>query len=152
MAGEMLRVVAQGGENGGPMVPHYESLETATRRFVGRFLDRSQGEAFRDQDTGQEMRHAVFVAHAHDEFHPETGKSLAIHEVPMTSRFVGEYIKHLRAGDLLPADTFTAELAGRPFDPTFKDAACGGVPVLSRPIAKAPAAPVAAPSTKDGDK
>ena len=116
---QMLRFVAVHGPNGGPMVPVYESLAVCRRQFVGRRLDPAQGKPFVHPDTKQPMRHAVFVAHEDD---------AAIHEVAIGSEFVQEYLRHIKDGDLLPADAFTAAKAGVGFDPTLAGAALWGLP------------------------
>lgn len=140
MAQRVLRFVAVAGENGGPMVPDYDAQRAGQRRYVGRYLDPNRGQPFIDADSNVPMRHAAFVAHAHDALHPETKAPLAVHEVATTSRHAGEYLRHLRGGDLLPFDAFTAQTAGVPFDPTLSGAAMF---VVDEPEEKAPD-PVAA--------
>ena len=38
-------------------------------------------------------------------------------QIPENSAFLGEYLRHLRAGDLVPADARIAKLCGVPFTP-----------------------------------
>jgi hypothetical protein len=112
-----LRMMAVGGENGGPLVPHYGAQAQGIRRYVGRRLDPSQGSLFESREivkgpNGKPQlvtvtrRNAVFVPSAEP-----------VMEVDETDPHVSEYIRHMRDGDLLPADAATAKLAGVPFDP-----------------------------------
>lgn len=107
---DMLRMLAVGGPGGGPMTPHYGAQAQGLRRYVGRKLDVTKGVKFRDTQeiqgkNGQtqlvevERRHAVFVPHP-DEI---------VFEYPVSGEHATEYLLHLRDGDLIPADAFTAQ-------------------------------------------
>lgn len=94
---------------GPPMVPHYETQENArVRRFHGWKHNPTLGAEYAEVDdkgkpTGRKVKQGAFV-----------GSSEVI-ELPMR----GEYLRHLRDGDLWPADEATASICGVKFDPTF---------------------------------
>ena len=100
-------------------MPNYEAQSGGTKRFIGRKLDPNQGTPFQDPVTKRMARHAVFVAVQGPE---------AFHEIDASTPHAKEYRDHLRDGDLLPGDPFTAEWAGVKFDPTYKDAAFWELP------------------------
>lgn len=147
MPQNVLRVVAKGGPLGGPMVPHYESLmsggargSVSVRRFIGRRHDPKLGPLQEHPETRVMSRPGGFVAHLST---PEKIHAEAIFEIvidgPNASKFLREYAGHLRDGDLLPADEFTAgwadthrrpehPLKGTKFDPVLKGAAMWGEP------------------------
>lgn len=112
-----LRMMAVGGENGGPMVPHYGAQQAGVRRYVGRRLDALQGTLFESREivrgpnghpqlVSVQRRNAVFVPSDEPVF-----------EIDETDSHATEYIRHMRDGDLLPADAQTALHAGVKFDP-----------------------------------
>ena len=114
-----LRMMAVGGPLGGPMVPDYQAQAAGRRQYHGRKLDSSQGSVFESREIVKgpngktqivtvQRRNAVFVPHEE-----------AVFEVADDSPFVSEYLRHLREGDLLPADQATADEAHVKFDPTF---------------------------------
>ena len=119
---QVLRMMAVGGKQDGdpgPMVTDYTAQASGRRCFHGRVLDPTQGQMFEFSDVVKapngksqvvkiQRRHAVFVPSADPVF-----------EVPENDRHVGEYLRHLRDGDLIPADLATAQAAGVKFDPTF---------------------------------
>jgi hypothetical protein len=130
---EMLRMMAVGGPFGGPLVPDYGAQATQTvHRKIGRRLDPSKGLTFtsaeivrgpngQEQHIEVERRHAVLVPH------PEE----VIFEYPANGPFATEYLRHLRDGDLIPADQATADAGARlgvspvnghecTFDPKFE--------------------------------
>ena len=72
---------------GNALVTDFEALEAGFKRFIGRKFDATVG------DSGG--------------FVPVKGSV----EIPNN----GEYIHALRAGDLEPADEYTAKLCGKPF-------------------------------------
>ena len=119
MPRETLRVRRKGTA----MVPDYEA-HTHVRRFHGWKHDPTLGEEFvvhpgsmlPGETPGARKRHGAWVGH--DE----------VREVPMSA----EYLRHLRDGDLWPADQATAQAAGVPFDPTFGEPS----PVVSLKPAK----------------
>lgn len=96
-------------------VPHFETLGTATRRFIGRKWD----------DGSQ-----AWVATGEVEFVPT---------IPETMReyreLWGEYRREVREGALWPADKETAEACGVPFDPKFGGADPAPSPVPTHPEA-----------------
>ena len=98
-----LRVLPRGAA----MVPHYDHQASGRRSFHGWKHDASLGPSFLDPATKQPRNHGAFV------------KMPDVVEIPMTSDFVGEYVRHLRDKDLWPADEFTAQAGGVKFDPTF---------------------------------
>lgn len=87
---------------GTAMVPHYEA-HPQVRRFHGWKHDPTAGEEFVNHETQKRQMGGAFVGHDEDI------------EVPDTV----EYRRHLRDGDLWPADAETAQAAGVPFDPAF---------------------------------
>ena len=87
---------------GTAMVPHYET-HPQVRRFHGWKFDPTLGEEFEHPETKSMVRAGGFGSH--DD----------VIEVPDTV----EYRRHLRDGDLWPADQDTAQAAGVPFDPSF---------------------------------
>ncbi len=99
MPEEKLRVLPKGTA----LVPNYEHQEGGRRSFHGWKHDATMGPAFVDENK---------VQHHHGAWVKGVGEVL---EVPMR----GEYIRHLRDGDLWPADVETARAAGVAFDPTF---------------------------------
>jgi hypothetical protein len=119
---QVLRMMAVGGKQDGdpgPMVTDYAAQGAGRRSFHGRVLDTTQGSMFvstdivkgpngKSQVVKVQRRNAVFVPSPSPVF-----------EVPENDRHVGEYLRHLRDGDLIPADLATAQIAGVKFDPTF---------------------------------
>lgn len=87
---------------GTAMVPHYEA-HPQVRRFHGWKFDPTLGEEFDHPEHKQRMRMGGFAGHDNDI------------EVPDTV----EYRRHLKDGDLWPANQATAQAVGLPFDPTF---------------------------------
>ncbi len=99
MSDGKLRVLAKGTAQ----VPHYEKLEGGINaRITHACL--AIGPEFQDEETRQMRRHAAFVKHVG-----------VVLEVPDR----GEYRRHLRDGDLWPADIETANAVGVSFDPDF---------------------------------
>ena len=96
-----LRVLARGLA----MVPHLESFDAGTKRFVGRKHDRTLGAAFRDEN-GQEHRQGGWPP-GHHPAQP--------HELDDRA----EYRQAVREGDLWAADEDTARACGVKFDPKF---------------------------------
>jgi hypothetical protein len=93
------------------MVPHYERMANVghDRPVVpphGWRHDPSAGPEIVGPKPGQSRTEGAFVKHAPD-----------IITVPDRV----EYRRHLRDGDLWPADQETAQAAGIPFDPSFGD-------------------------------
>ena len=107
MPRETLRVRRKGTA----MVPDYEAHERV-RQFHGWKHDPNAGEEFREHATGIVKKQGAWVGH--DE----------AREVPMRA----EYLRHLREGDLWPADQATAQAAGVPFDPHFGEPAPAAAP------------------------
>ena len=106
---QALRFLARGTG----MVPDYAAQAGGVRRFHGFVFDTSLGPKFQEKDdlgrvTGRVAQHGAFVKQI----------GLVV-EVPSSSRYLSEYIRHLRDGDLWPADEATAQWCGRPFDPLF---------------------------------
>lgn len=98
----MLRFLSKGTA----FVQHYGAMKAGQRRFHGWEHKPNIGAEY--EDGGEKRRHGAFA------------KRLGhIIEVPMSDPHVTEYIRHLRDGDLWPADEYTAQFSGRPFDPTF---------------------------------
>jgi hypothetical protein len=108
-AQQKLRFLAKGTA----MVPHYEAQKAQVRRFHGWKHDATLGPQFKvKDDLGRET---AMTAH-HGGFVKQLGQITA---VGLRSEFAGEYIRHLRDGDLWPADEFTARQAGIKYDPTY---------------------------------
>jgi hypothetical protein len=104
---DVLRVLPRGTAR----VPDYAALTgTRTNRFHGWVADKTIGAKFIDADSKAEMRHLVHVK--------KLGLEHVI-EIRMNDPHIGEYIRHLRDGDLWPADQETATRVGVKFDPTF---------------------------------
>lgn len=106
---QKLRFLAKGTA----MVPHYEAQKGGTRRFHGWKHDATLGPKFEKLDdlgrgTGMHAHHGAFVK--------QHGQVIA---VGVRSEFAGEYLRHLRDGDLWPADEFTARMGRVKYDPTF---------------------------------
>lgn len=101
---EVLRVRRKGTA----MVPDYESHRNV-RRFHGWKYDGGQGDEFKVHPgnllpgEAPVKRQGAWVGH--DD----------VIELPVTA----EYIRHLRDGDLWPADAATASMVNVPFDPSF---------------------------------
>jgi len=113
---------------GTAMVPDYEAQDTGTRRFLGWKFDREQGPEFKDATSKKTMRHGGFVR--------QTGVAVTIQP---TNKYRGEYLKHLRDGDLWPADLATAMAAHCAWEPSFG----GEHPAVKRDVP--PSAPPAMP-------
>lgn len=92
---------------GTALVPHYEQQEAGRRRFHGWKHDPTQGPSYLDPQTKQPRHHGAYV------------KQSDVIAVPLSSRYLAEYLRHLREGDLWPADEATAQRAGVRFDATF---------------------------------
>jgi hypothetical protein len=119
---QMLRMMAVGGAvdgHAGPMVPDYGSQAVGVRRYHGRRIDMTLGplveheEMVRAPNGKQQVvkvmkRPAAFVPGDEPVF-----------EIPSNTPYIAEYLRHLRDGDLIPADEATAQFAGVSFDPTF---------------------------------
>ena len=86
------------------MVPDIDAMNGHRRAFVGRFLDKSQGEKYIDAEK-IERQQAVFAEKAEHS------------EVPS---YV-EYVRSVKEGDLWAADQATADYCGVKFDPSFGD-------------------------------
>jgi hypothetical protein len=104
-----LRFLAKGTA----MVPHYEAQKGNVRRFHGWKHDPTLGPKFKVLDhlgrpTEETKNHGGFVK--------QLGQIIS---VGIHSEFAGEYIRHLRDGDLWPADEYTARMAKVKFDPDF---------------------------------
>lgn len=82
---------------GTALVPDIAALEGGRRQFIGRKLDPTQGEQFKDED-GIQRRQAVFIPNG---------------DVEVPSR--AEYIRTVKEGDLAPADEATAQYCGVSF-------------------------------------
>jgi hypothetical protein len=93
-----LRVKARGTA----MVPDIDAMNGHRRAFIGRFLDKSQGEKYTDFE-GVSRQQAVFGVVDGDV------------EVPSYH----EYMRSVKDGDLWAADFETAEYCGVKFDPSF---------------------------------
>jgi hypothetical protein len=135
---QMLRFCAVAGENGGPCVPDYGAHVAGQRRFVGRKLDTTRGVAFEDseivpgpngkaQTVKTVRRHAVFIPHP-DEL---------VKEHPLNGPYAAEYLRHLRDGDLIPADQFTANEAAKLGPSPFNGKTCSFDPKFSGSLHKA---------------
>lgn len=111
-----LRVLARGTGR----VPDYQAQSAGIRRFHGWKHDPKLGPEFVDPVTKQKKNHGGYV------------RQSDVVELPVTT----EYIRHLRVGDLWPADEATAQLVGRPFEPDF-----GGEHPSMAPEAKESPAP-----------
>lgn len=107
-----------------PMCQDFDALEVHRRSYIGWRLDSDQGEKFFDRELGMEMRHAVFVA--------LEGEAALVRK-PWPCKHWREYRDELQAGTLLPGDQFTAQMAGVPFDPSFKGAAAKSVGMSPKP-------------------
>ena len=96
-----------------PMVPHYESGSPqhggSPQRWVTHTREVVAGPSFIDAD-GTQRHHGAWLARIGDP-----------HEIPLKrmqngtlkdAPYLTEYKRHLRDGDLLPADEFTAQWAG----------------------------------------
>lgn len=107
MSDEKLRVLPRGTAR----VQDYAALMgSGVNRFHGWKLDTTVGKPFVDPDTKQPRRHAVYV---------KTLGTENVVEIDSEDPHFGEYVRHLRAGDLWPADIATAQMAGVKFDATF---------------------------------
>lgn len=107
MPREVLRVLPRGTAR----VPDYAALlGNRVNRFHGWVADKTIGKPFQNSETKQQDRHLAHVK--------RLGEPVVI---PTESEHIGEYIRHLRDKDLWPADAFTAQFAGVPFDPDFGD-------------------------------
>lgn len=93
-----LRVLARGTA----LVPDIDALNGHRRAFVGRFLDKTQGEKYTDADK-IERQQAVFGSHP----------------LPVEVPSYHEYVRSVKEGDLWAGDEETAKYCGVPFDPTF---------------------------------
>jgi hypothetical protein len=99
MPKDTLRVLAKGSAQ----VPNYEAQEGGRNaRITHACL--AIGPEFHDDDSHTTLRHAAFVKHV--------GKVVTVPDR-------AEYRRHLRDGDLYPADGETAAACGVPFDPDF---------------------------------
>lgn len=107
MAKVTLRVFAHGSAK----VPDYAAhAQNLTTRFIGWEFDPDLGAEFKDADSGELRKsggHRKKLEPTEMEF--ERGALL-----------LGEYIRCLRDGDLVPADEETARLAGVPFSGSTK--------------------------------
>jgi hypothetical protein len=100
-----IRVLSRGTA----LVPDYAALIGAgMKRFVGWVHDPTLGEKFTDPENGQIKRTGGFV------------KLTDEHAViPADSPYMGEYIRHVREGDLWPADPASATACGVAFESDF---------------------------------
>ena len=110
------------------MVPDYQAQAAGRRQYHGRKLDSSQGSVFESREIVKgpngktqivtvQRRNAVFVPHEEAVF--EVADRFWYVDKFVDNPFVSEYLRHLREGDLLPADQATADEAHVKFDPTF---------------------------------
>jgi hypothetical protein len=106
MSDDKLRVLPRGTA----LVPHYGAQAAGMRKFHGWKHDATMGPTFIDPETKQTRHHGAFVKHI--------GVDKAI-EIDMRDEHLGEYLRHLRDGDLWAADEFTARTAGVKWDKTF---------------------------------
>jgi len=107
MPREFLRVLPRGTAK----VQDYAALlGNRVNRFHGWVADRTIGMPFQNSETKAQDRHVVSVK--------KLGADQAV-QIPTDAQHVGEYLRHLRDGDLWPADAFTAQFAGVKFDPDF---------------------------------
>jgi hypothetical protein len=97
------------------MVPNYEALMGSgrLRAFHGWTHDATLGGANVDFDV-----RGVPMSSSGNQgaFVKQLGKVI---EIPFASPYRGEYLRHLRDGDLWPVDVYTAQLAGIKHDPKF---------------------------------
>jgi hypothetical protein len=106
---KVLRVLPRGTAK----VQDYGALlGNRVNRFHGWQPNVDIGALFVDPDDKQQKRNLVHVK--------RVGVEHAI-EISMSNPHVGEYIRHLRDGDLWPADQATATAIGLKFDPDFGD-------------------------------
>lgn len=82
------------------MVPHYEAQEAGIVRFVGRVFKPGVEPSFE--------KGAIK--------HPGVASQFVPVEGPVELPFRAEYVQHLKAGDLQPADAETAALCGLRFN------------------------------------
>jgi hypothetical protein len=99
MAKDTLRVLARGTAQ----VPNYEALDSGINARITHVC-LPLGPEFKDDESLTMKRHAAFVKYV--------GKVLTVPDR-------AEYRRHLRDGDLWPADQETAAACGVPFDPDF---------------------------------
>lgn len=100
---------------GTAMVPDYSAQVGGVRRFHGYAFDRALGPQ-------REVRNPLTGAPSGEGARPGGGfvKQLGlVVEIKATDPYLAEYIRHLRAGDLWPADEYTASFARQPFDASF---------------------------------
>jgi hypothetical protein len=96
-------------QRGDAMVQDYRALfDTGTRRFVGLRFDPTLGPEFFDEFDHQTKRHGGFVKLTDE---PVT--------IANEDPYYGEYVKHIKQGDLWAADAATAAAAGVVFEPDF---------------------------------
>lgn len=100
MPKEVLRVLARGRA----LVPDYERAQNDKRNAFLGWSCQPIGPEFTDPETGSQMRHAGFVK-----------RIGGVVSVPVRA----EYLRHLRDGDLWPADIQTAQIACVKFDPAY---------------------------------
>ena len=104
---EVLRFLPRGTAR----VQDYRALMgSGMNRFHGWTLDPTLGKPFVDPHTKQPRRHAVYLK--------KVGIEQAV-SVSTDDPYYGEYIRHIRAGDLWAADLASAQMAGVKFDPDF---------------------------------
>jgi len=109
MPDDKIRVLPRGTAR----VQDYGALMgSGMNRFHGWTLDSTLGKPFTDPATRQPRRHAVYLK--------KLGVEAAV-EISVDDPYYGEYVRHLRDGDLWPADLETAQRANVKFDPTFGD-------------------------------
>jgi hypothetical protein len=101
--GGTLRVLPRGTA----MVPHYEVMHTI-RKFHGWKHDPALGNEHTDPQTKAVSRQGGFK---------KIEASSTDHVITLDN--TREYRKHLKEGDLWPADEATASECGVPFEPTF---------------------------------
>ena len=105
MPREFLRVLPRGTAK----VPDYAALlGNRVKRFHGWVADRTIGKPFENTETKAQDRHIAHVK--------QIGEVV---QIPTDAQHIGEYIRHLRDGDLWAADEFTAQFARVKFDPDF---------------------------------
>jgi hypothetical protein len=126
---EPLRVLPRGTAS----VQDYGALlDTGTSRFLGWKWDGALGPGFVDPTDGQQKNHGGRVKQVDQ-----------VVVIAAESPHRTEYLKHLRDGDLWPADEATARAAGIMFEPDFG----GEHPVLAAKVSPPSSRPAAASAT-----
>jgi hypothetical protein len=103
----------------GPMVPDYGSQAVGVRRYHGRRIDMTLGTLLEHEEMVRApngKQQVVKVMKRPAAFVPSDEP---VFEIPSNTPYIAEYLRHLRDGDLIPADEATAQFAWVQFDPTF---------------------------------